>query len=64
MVPIANHIRMLFAIRRHNRQMGDAVAAQQLSAVLRREKKVAIDMCVVAIILLASMVPGFIYEST
>ena len=58
LVPIANHIRMLFAVRRHNRQMGDAVAVQQMSVVLRREKKVAIDMCVVAIVLLASLVPA------
>lgn len=56
-VPIANHVRMLFDIRRHNRQMGDAVAVQQISVVLRREKKVAIDMFVVAIVLLASLVP-------
>ena len=58
-VPIANHIRMLFAIRHHNRQLGDAVAAGQMSAVLRREKKVAIDMYIVSIILLASLVPVF-----
>ena len=56
-VPIVNHIRMLFAIRHHNRQLGDAVAADQMSAVLLREKKVAIDMCIVSIILLASLMP-------
>ena len=57
--PIVNHVRMLFAIRRHNRQMGDAVAAQQMSAVLRREKKVALDMFVVMIVVLASNLPIF-----
>ena len=57
-VPIVNHIRMLFAIRHHNRQLGDAVAADQMSAVLRREKKVAIDMCIVSIILWASLMPA------
>ena len=58
-VPIVNYIRMLFAIRRHNRQLGDAVASQQMSAVsYQREKKVALDMCIVAIFLLVSVTPS------
>ncbi|KAL9969075.1 hypothetical protein ACROYT_G021240 [Oculina patagonica] len=57
-VPIVNHIRMLFAIRRHNRQLGDAVAAHQMSAVFRREKKVALNMWIVTIFLLASLMPA------
>lgn len=63
MAPIVNHIRMLLAIRRHNHQIGDAVAAMQMSVVLRREKKVALDMWVVMIVLLASNVPIFFMES-
>ena len=57
-VPIANYIRMLFAVRLHNSQLGDAVASQQMSAILRREKRVALDMCIVAIVLLASLTPS------
>jgi len=57
-IPIANYIGMLLAIRRHNSQLGDAIASQQMSAVLRREKKVALDMWIVAILLLASLTPG------
>ena len=49
---------MLFAIRHHNRQLGDAVAARQVSAVLRREKKVALDTRIISIILLASLMPA------
>ena len=56
-IPIVNHVRMLFAIRRHNNQLGDAVAAQQMSVVMRREKKVAVNMCVVAIFLTVSLIP-------
>ena len=57
-VPAANYIGMLFAIRRHNCQLGDAVSSQQRSLVFRREKKVAFDMCIVAIFLLASLAPA------
>ena len=57
-VPIANYIRMLFAIRLHNSQLGDAVATQQMSAILRREKRVALDMCIVAILFLVSLTPS------
>ena len=56
-IPIVNHIRMLFAIRRHNSRLGNTVAAHQMSVVLRREKRVALNMCGVAIILLASLMP-------
>ena len=58
-VPIVNNIRMLFTIRRHNRQLGDAVASQQMSLVFQREKRVAIDMCIVTIFLLVSVTPSF-----
>ncbi|KAL9969523.1 hypothetical protein ACROYT_G021745 [Oculina patagonica] len=56
-IPIANHIRMLLAIRRHNSEIGDAVAAHQMSTLFRREKKVALNMWIVAIFLLASLTP-------
>ena len=49
---------MLFAVRRHNSQMGDAVTAAQKADILKREKKMAVNMCVVAVILLASLMPG------
>ena len=58
-IPVVNHIRMLFAIRHHNNQLGDAVTTHQMSAIMRREKKIAINMCVVAIILTASLMPAF-----
>ena len=57
-VPIVNHIRMLFAIRHHNNQLSDAVAAHQMLAVMRREKQVAVNMCIVAIILSTSLIPA------
>jgi len=57
-IPIVNHIRMLVAIRHHNNQLADALAAHQMSAVMRREKQVAVNMCVVAIILPASLLPA------
>ena len=57
-VPAANYIGTLFAIRRQNSQLGDAVSSQQTSVVLQREKKVALDMCIIAIFLLASLTPA------
>ena len=61
-VPVANYIRMLLAIRRHHRQLGDTVASQQMSVLIRREKKVALDMCMVAVLLLASLLPVYLVE--
>lgn len=56
---IGNHIAMLLAIRKHNRQVADAVSApqQQLSVVLKREKKVAMDMFIVLLILVICVLP-------
>ena len=51
-IPTVNHVRMLFAIRRHNK-----VLAQHLSAVLLPEKKVAMDMTVISLVLLLSLAP-------
>lgn len=56
-VPTVNYIRMLLSIRRHNRQLGDIVDSQQMSQVLKREKKVTLDMFTVAILLLLSLTP-------
>ena len=57
-VPVVNHIGMLFAIRRQNSQLGDAVASQQMSAVLQRENKVAFDRMIVAIMIMVFLVPS------
>ena len=56
-VPPVNYIRALLAIRRHNAQLGDAVTLQ-MSIVLQREKRVALDMCIVAGLLFAALSPG------
>ena len=56
-VPPVNYIRALLAIRRHNAQLGNAVTLQ-MSIVLQREKRVALDMCIVAGLLFAALSPG------
>ena len=55
--PSVNYVRALLAIRHHNAQLGDAVTLQ-MSIVLQREKRVALDMCVVAGLLFASLSPA------
>ena len=60
--PTVNHIRMLFAIRRLNSQLGDVGASLQMSVILQREKTVALDMWIVAILLLTSLVPAFLVK--
>ena len=58
LAPIINHFRMLIAIRQHRHQVADAVASnQQRNMILRREKKVALDMFIVAMVLLISFAP-------
>ena len=54
---IVNHIAMFVAIRRHNRQLGDAVSSQQLSIILRRERRVAKDMFIVTLVLVLCVIP-------
>ena len=56
---IGNHIAMLLAIRKHNRQLADAVSApqQQMSVLLKREKKVAMDMFIVLVIFVICVSP-------
>ena len=51
-IPTVNHVRMFLAIRRHNK-----VLAQHLSAVLLPEKKVAMDMAIISLVLLLSLAP-------
>ena len=57
LLPAINHIRMFFAIRRHNNQMVGQVGAQQLSVIFRREQKVAADMVIVVVVLVACLGP-------
>ena len=64
LTPIVNHFRMLIAIRQHRHQLADAVASnQQQNMILRREKKVAFDMFIVAIVLLTSFAPSVVVKS-
>ena len=56
-VPPVNYVRALLAIRHHNVQLSDAVTLQ-MSIVLQREKRVALDMCIVAGLLFTSLSPG------
>ena len=57
LLPAINHIRMFLAIRHHNSQMVDQVGAEQLSVIMRREKKVAADMVIVVVVLMACLGP-------
>ena len=60
LVQPVNYIRALLAIRSHNAQLGDAVTLHvQMSIVLQRKKRVALDMCIVAGLLFASLPPAF-----
>lgn len=56
-LPIVNHVGIFIAIRHHNKHVSDAVSGQDSSALVRREKKVAIDMVIVIAVLLFSLVP-------
>ena len=63
LTPIVNHFRILIAIRQQGNQVADAVASnQQRNMILRREKKVAFDMFIVAIVLLVSFVPSLVVK--
>lgn len=59
-LPIANHVGIIISIRRHNKQVADTVSEQDLSALVRREKKVAIDMIIVIAVLLFSLCPAVV----
>ena len=56
-LPIVNHVGIFIAIRRQNKHVADAVSGRDSSALVRREKKVAIDMIIVIAVLLLSLVP-------
>ena len=62
LVPVINHVRMFLAIRRHNNQMVDQANAQQLSVIFRREKKVAADMALVTVVLVACLGPTLVLQ--
>ncbi|KAL9969263.1 hypothetical protein ACROYT_G021459 [Oculina patagonica] len=51
-LPIANHIGIFITIRRHNKQVAGAVSGQNLSVIFTREKKAAIDMVIVIVVLM------------
>ena len=57
-LPIANHVGIFIAIRRHNNNVAGAVSGQDSSALVRREKRVAIDMIIVIAVLLFSLSPA------
>ena len=57
-IPIVNHVRIFFAIRRHNRELHDAVSGQNLSITFKREKRVAIDMFIVVAVLMLCLAPA------
>ena len=64
LTPIINHFRMLIAVRQHRHQVADAVASnQQRNMIFRREKKVAMDMFIVSIVLLISFAPSLVVKS-
>ena len=62
-VPIANHIGIFIAIRRHNRQVVEAFSGDNLSVIFRREKKAAIDMFIVIAVLLLCLVPTLVVNA-
>ncbi|XP_078342366.1 uncharacterized protein LOC144628177 [Oculina patagonica] len=62
LLPVINHIRMFLAIRRHNNQIVGQVDAQQLSVIFRREKKVAVDMAIVVVVLVACLGPMLVIK--
>lgn len=62
LLPVINHIRMFFAIRRHNNQMVGQVDAQQLAIIFRREKKVAADMAIVVVVLVGCLGPMLVIK--
>jgi len=55
---------MFIAIRRHNRQIVGQVSAQQLSVIFRRERKVAADMAIVVLVLVACLGPVLLMNMT
>ena len=56
-LPIANYVIMLMAVRHHNRKVQGMVSSQQLRGILRREKKVAMNMFIVSVVLVVCVIP-------
>ena len=59
-LPTVNYIRTWFAIRHHNNQVVNAINSQQISALVQREKKAAVDMGIVTFSLFAFVTPNFL----
>ena len=56
-LPTANYIIMFIAVRHKNRKVQDMVSSQQLRGILRREKKVTMNMFIVSVVLVICVVP-------
>ena len=54
---IASYIIMLMAVRHDNRKVQDIVSSQQLGGILRRERKVAMNMFIVSVVLVICVIP-------
>ena len=61
-LPIVNHVGVFTAIRRQNEMVQDAVSGQN-SVLFRREKKAAIDMFVIVVVLLLCVAPVFLVNT-
>ena len=59
-VPIVNHVGMFLAVRRHKSFTAGAGISSHLSVVLQREKKVALNMAIISLVLLLSLSPGLL----
>ena len=57
--PIANYIIMFMAVRYHNRKVQDMVSSLQLQVILRREKKVAMNMFIVFVVFAICVIPKY-----
>ena len=57
-LPVVNYVRIFIAIRRNNNQIQSAISEQSLSALYKREKKVAENMFIVIAVLLVCVTPG------
>ena len=51
---------MFIAVRYHNRKVKDMVSSQQLQGIVRREKKVAINMLIVSVVLGICVIPKYV----
>ena len=56
-LPPVNYMRVLFFICRHNAHLAVAVPSQ-MTTIFQREKKVALDMCIITVLLFASISPA------